>query len=49
MPARVVVVHDDAGILGDLVNALHRAGYDVAGFSETRAALAAVEAGGASN
>ena len=40
---RVVVVHDDASFLGDLVNALNRAGYDVAAFAETPAALAAIE------
>lgn len=44
MPARIVVVHDDASTLADLVNALSRAGYEVAGFSETMAALAAIEA-----
>jgi DNA-binding NtrC family response regulator len=44
MPTRVVVVHDDAAFLGDLVNTLTRAGYEVAGFLETRAALAAIEA-----
>jgi len=46
MPARVVVVHDEASIRDEFVSALHRAGYKVAGFSETRTALAVIEAGG---
>jgi DNA-binding NtrC family response regulator len=48
MPARVVVVvvHDEASIRDEFVNALHRAGYEVAGFSETRTALAVIETGG---
>jgi|SRR5579859_3307140 len=44
MPARVVVVHDDASFLGDLVKALDRAGYEVAAFPDTLGALAAITA-----
>ena len=44
MSARVAVVHDDARIRDDLVNALRCAGCDATGFSETRAALVAIEA-----
>jgi DNA-binding NtrC family response regulator len=46
MSARIMVVHDDASFRGDLVNALNRAGHDVAVFSDTSAALAVIEAGG---
>jgi DNA-binding NtrC family response regulator len=44
MPARIVVVHDDDSFLSDVVRILQSAGYDVAGFSETTAALCALEA-----
>jgi hypothetical protein len=40
MPARVAVVHDDAGIRTDLASA----GYEAVGFSDTRTALPAIEA-----
>jgi DNA-binding NtrC family response regulator len=44
MLARVVVVHDEPIVLSDTVTALQRAGYDVAGFSESMAVLGALEA-----
>ena len=44
MPARIVVVHDDDSFLSYVVRALQSAGYDVAGFLETTAALCALEA-----
>jgi DNA-binding NtrC family response regulator len=44
MPTRVTVVHDDASIRTDLVNALVRAGYEAVGFADTRTALPAIEA-----
>jgi PleD family two-component response regulator len=44
MSTRIMVVHDEASLLGDLVNALRRAGYEVSSFSDTSAALAVVEA-----
>ena len=44
MPARVVVVHDDASFLNYLVSALQGAGYDVTAFSDSIAALYALEA-----
>jgi DNA-binding NtrC family response regulator len=44
MPARVVVVHDDATFLDDTVSALQGAGYDVAGFSQSMAAIEALQA-----
>jgi DNA-binding NtrC family response regulator len=44
MPARVVVVHDDATFLNDTVSALQGAGYDVAGFPQSMAAIEALQA-----
>ena len=43
MPAHVVVVHDDLSFLDDIVSALQRADYDVVGFSDSMAALSAIE------
>ena len=44
MPASVIVVHDDPAFLDDTVSVLRHAGYDVAGFSQSPAALDALEA-----
>ncbi len=44
IPADIVVVHDDPVFLDHMVSALRRTGHDVAGFSQTPAALDALEA-----
>jgi DNA-binding NtrC family response regulator len=44
MPARVVIVHDDPAFLDPAVAALRLAGYDVAAFSDSMAAISALEA-----
>src|SRR5947208_1258165 len=44
MPARVVVVHDDADFVERTVSALQAAGYDVAAFTDTMVALSSLEA-----
>lgn len=44
MPARIVIVHDDPQFLEPAVAALQLAGYDVAAFSGSMAALPALEA-----
>ena len=43
MPARLAVVHDDPIFLNGTVSALLRAGYDVASFSQSMAAISALE------
>jgi DNA-binding NtrC family response regulator len=43
MPARVAVVHDDPIFLNGTVSALKRAGYDVASFSQSMAAISALD------
>ena len=43
MTARLVVVHDDPSFLDGTVAALQGAGYDVAAFSQSMAALGALE------
>jgi DNA-binding NtrC family response regulator len=44
MPARVVVVHDEPGFVGELVAALHLAGHQVADFTDPLAAWDALAA-----
>src|ERR1700759_2524669 len=44
MPARIVVVHDDAEFLDQVVAALRLAGYDVASFIDPLDALRRLEA-----
>ena len=44
MPARIVVVHDDAEFVHQLQSALRGAGHDVAAFADSMDALAALDA-----
>jgi hypothetical protein len=44
MPARIVVAHTDSEFLSDTLCGLRSSGYDAVGFSDSNAALAALEA-----